>query len=197
MRFSLVFSVVLCSYVGKYIVTPIPTLSPPTKKSYTNFHKQHQFEIINYNIFKLFFLASVYFSLLWLSLLQLCNHVKYVTFDTNLCTRRKATTVKLPDCSWSPLLLIMLGLLFCECPDFSLIMVIISINSICGSVVNLILRFSKIMSRTIFNILCIYIYSIALTPATCILSLMVFQAWCHLLTKNVPLVTNYSDFIVK
>ena len=187
MRFSLVFSVVLCSYVGKYIVTPIPTPSPPTKKMYTNFHKQHQFEIINYNIFKLFFLASVCFSLLWLSLLHLCNHVKYVTFDTNLCTRRKATTVKLPDCSWSPLLLIMLGLLFCECPDFSLIMLIISINSICGSVVNLILRFSKIMSRTIFNILCIYIYSIALTPATCILSLMVFQVWCHLLTKNVPL----------
>ena len=127
----------------------------------------------------------------------LCNHVTYVTFDTNLCTRRKATTSKLSNCLWSFYSLIMLGLLFCECPDFPLIMFIISINSSCGSLVNLALRFSKIMSRTIFSILCIYIYSIALTPVTCIISLMVFQIWCHSLTKNVPLVTNHSDFIVQ
>ena len=81
----------------------------------------------------------------------------------------------------------MSGLLFCKCPDFPLIMFIISIHSICGSVVNLTLRFGKIISRTIFSILSIYIYSIALTPATCVLSLMVFQIWCHSLTKNVPL----------
>ena len=36
-------------------------------------------------------------------------------------------------------------------------------------------------------ILSIYIYSISVTPATCILSLVVFQIWCHSLTKNVPL----------
>ena len=30
-------------------------------------------------------------------------------------------------------------------------------------------------------------YSIALTPATCFLSNIVFQIWCHALTKNVPL----------
>ena len=33
----------------------------------------------------------------------------------------------------------------------------------------------------------IYIYSLALSPATCILALRVFQIWCHSLTKNVPL----------
>ena len=189
MRFSLVFLVILCLYICKCssIFTPTPTPSPPLNDFYNNFHKQNQIEINNYNIFQLFLLASVFFTLLWLFLLHLCNHVKYVTFDTNLCTRRKATTSKLPDCLWSSYLLIMLGLLFCECPDFPLIMFIISINSSCGSLVNLTLRFSKIMSRTIFSILCIYIYSIALTPVTCILSLMVFQIWCHSLTKNVPL----------
>ena len=43
------------------------------------------------------------------------------------------------------------------------------------------------MSRTIFCILSIYIYSISLTPARCILSLVVFQIWFYSLTKNVPL----------
>ena len=125
--------------------------------------------------------------MLVLSLLHLCNHVKYITFDTNLCTHRKVTTAKLPDCFWSFLSLIMLGLLFCECSDVPLIMFIIFINSSYGSVVKLILRFGKILSRTIFSILSIYIYSIAFTPATCILSLMIFQIWCHSLTKHVPL----------
>ena len=183
---------IMCIYVGKCYssFTPTPTPFPPLNNIYNKvniFHQMKQNETINYNIFQLLFLASVFVSLLWLSLLHLCNHVKYVTFDINLCTRRKVTTAKLPDCFWSCSSLIILGLLFCECPDFPLIMFIISINSICGSVVNLTLRFGKIISRTIFSILSIYIYSIALTPATCILSLMVFQIWCHSLTKNVPL----------
>ena len=135
--------------------------------------------------------------MLLLSLLHLCNHVKYITFDSNLCTRRKVTTAKLPDCFWSFLLLIILGLLFCECPDFPL-MFIIFINSSCGSVVNLILRFGKILSRTIFSILSIYIYSIPFTPATCILSLMIFQIWCQFTCKKcTTVVPNNSDFIVK
>ena len=170
--------------------TPNPTPSPPLKNFYNKvniFHKKNNLKPKTIIFFKFFFFASVFFSLLWLSLLHLCNHVKYVMFDTNLCTRHKVTTAKLPDCFWSFSSLIMLGLLFCECPDFPLIMIIISINSICGSVVNLKLRFGKIISRTIFSILSIYIYSIALTPATCILALMVFQICCHSLTKNVPL----------
>ena len=105
----------------------------------------------------------------------------------NLCTRRKVTTAKLSACFWSLSSLTMLGLLFCECPDFPLIMFIISINSSYGSVAKLTLKLSRIMSRTIFIILSIYIYSIALTPTMCILSLMVFQIWCHSFTNNVPL----------
>ena len=184
MHFSLVFLVVLSLYVD--ILTPNPTTFPPLNNFCNSCHKPNQIEINNYNIFQLFFLASVFFSLLWLSLIQLCNHVKYVTFNTNLCTRRIATTAKLPDCFWSFSSIIMLGLLFCECPDFPLIMFTISVNSNFGSVVNLTLRFGKIMSRTIFSILCVFIYSLALTPVTCTLSLVVFQIWCHSLTKNVP-----------
>ena len=81
----------------------------------------------------------------------------------------------------------MLGLLLCECPDYSLPIFIISLsNTNYGSVVNLTLKFTKIVSRFIFSIISIYIYSIALTPVTCIISLMVFQIWCNSLRKNVP-----------
>ena len=81
----------------------------------------------------------------------------------------------------------MLGLLLSECPDFSLLIFIISLsNTNYGSVVNLMLKFSKIVPRFIFSIISIYICSIALTPVTCIISLMVFQISCHSLRKNVP-----------
>ena len=131
------------------------------------------------NIFQMFIIALGFFSLLWLSLLQLCNHVNFVAFNTNLCTQRKVATSKLPDCFLSYLSLTMLGLLFCECPDYPLPMFIISINQSYRSVVNFILKFRKIVSHSIFSIISIYIYSIALSPATCILALMVFQIWSH------------------
>ena len=185
MRLPLVFLVVFCLYVGKCSsIIPLPTHSPSKGNTYP---QTNQIETSNYNMFQILILASGFFSLLCLSPLQLCIHVKYVTFDTNLCTRRKVTAVTLPDCFWSYSSLIMLGLLFCECADYPLIIFIISINSIYRSLVNLTLKFSKITSQTIFSILSIYIYSIAFTPATCILSLMVFQMWCHSLTKNIPL----------
>ena len=94
--------------------------------------------------------------------LQLGNHVKYISFNTNLSTRTK-TIEKSPDCFWSYLSLIILGLLHCECPDFSLLVFIISLLNInYSSVVNLTLKFSKILSRVIFSITSIYIYSMAL-----------------------------------
>ena len=197
MRFSLMFFVFLCLYVCKFsrIFTPTTPPSPPLNNVYNTvyiFHQKKQFETNNYNIFQGIFLASVFLSLLLLSLLHLCNHVKYITFDTNLCTRRKVTTAKLPDCFWSFLSLIMLGLLFCECPDFPLIMFIIFINSSCGSVVNLILRFGKIL-----HFINLYIFH------------SIYPCDLHSIPHDIPnlvpftykkcttLVTNNSDFIVK
>ena len=159
---------------------------PPLNNVYNKgniYPKNKQAEINNYNIFQIFILASVVSSLLWLSFLQLCNHVKYATFNTDLCTRRKAITKKLADGFWSFFSPIMLGFLFCKCPDYPLLIFINFINPSYGSVVKLTLiltlKFRKILSWTIFNILSIYIYSIALTPATCILCFMVFQMCCH------------------
>ena len=190
MRFSLVFLFLLCLYICKFfnICTPPPTPSPHLNNYYNNVNIYPKITHIEINdIFQMYIFALGFFSLLWLSPLQLCNHVNFVAFNTNLFTQRKVATSKLPDCFWSYLSLTMLGLLFCECPDYPLLMLIISINQSYRSVVNFILKFRKIVSHSIFSIISIYIYSIALSPATCILALMVFQIWCHSLTKNVPL----------
>ena len=48
------------------------------------------------------------------------------------------------------------------------------------------LKFRKTISRIIFGTLLIHIFTIANTPATCILCLVVFQIWCSVCTKNVP-----------
>ena len=191
MSFSLVFLFVLCLYICNFFnicTPPPPTPSPHLNNYYNNVNIYPKItHIETNNISQMFIFALGFFSLLWLSLLQLCNHVNFVAFNTNLCTQRKVATSKLPDCFWSYLSLTMLGLLFCECPDYPLLMFIISINQSYTSVVNFILKFRKIVSHSIFSIVSIYIYSIALSPATCILALMVFQIWCHSLTKNVPL----------
>ena len=190
MRFSLVFLFLLCLYICNFfnICTPPPTPSPHLNNYYNNVNIYPKITHIEINnIFQMFIFALGFFSLLWPSLLQLCNHVNFVAFNTNLCTQRKVATSKLPDCFWSYLSLTMLGLLFCECLDYPLLMFIISINQSYTSVVNFILKFRKIVSHSIFSMISIYIYSIALSPATRILALMVFQIWCHSLTKNVPL----------
>ena len=115
MRLSLVFLFVFCLYAGKCSsIIPAPTPSPPFNNSHNKgktYPQRNLIETNYYNTFQVLIVASGFFSLLCLSLLQLCNHVKYVTFDTNLCTRRKVTTVTLPDCCWSYSSLIILGLL--------------------------------------------------------------------------------------
>ena len=111
--------------------------------------------------------------------------MRYVSFDTNLSTCGKGKTAKSPECFWTYLYLIILGLLFCEVLDHLLLM-FICINLNYQRVVNLTLKFSKLVSHTIFTLLSIYIFSIAFTPVACILCLMVFQICSHALIRNVP-----------
>ena len=82
--------------------------------------------------------------------------------------------------------LIMLGLLLSECGFDQFLMFIISSTPNVGCIFDLALKFNKHKSRAIFGILFIYILSIAVTPTSCILCLIVFQIWCHWCTKHVP-----------
>ena len=177
-------------YVNVLVTPPLPPISyPPLNNSYSKgntYPRKKQTGINIHNIPQILLLALGLCSLLWLSLLKLCTKVNYVTLNTNLCMRRKAIAAELSDCFWLYLSLIILGLLFCECLDYPLQMFINFINSSYESVVNILLKFRKIVSRTIFSILSIYKYSIALTPDTCFLSLMIFQMWCHAFAIHVP-----------
>ena len=149
-------------------------------------HKRFNIEINSINIPHIVILALGIFSLLWFFYLHLCNHVTYVTFNTNLnLFRKKKPIFKPPQCLLLYLSLIMLGLLLSECPDL-LLFFIINANLNFGNVFNLPHKVIKIVSRNMVNILSIYIYSIAVTPASCFLCLFIFQILCHSLTKNVP-----------
>ena len=55
-----------------------------------------------------------------------------------------------------------------------------------GNIIELSLKFSKIISRVISVTLPLYIFYISITPATCILCLIIFQIWCHSYIKHVP-----------
>ena len=63
---------------------------------------------------------------------------------------------------------------------------IIRINPNFGSLIYLLLKFSKTTSRSIFNALSFYIFSISVTPFACIVSLFVFQIWSYSIKKCVP-----------
>ena len=65
-------------------------------------------------------------------------------------------------------------------------MFIICINPNFGNSIDLSLKHSKIISRVISGTLPLYIFCISVTPATCILCLMMFQIWCHSYVKHVP-----------
>ena len=143
------------------------------------------------NIFQIFILGFGVITLLWLSYLELCNHVRYVTFNTNLstCNRRKIR-FNSHLCFSTYLSLILNGLLIYEIiseySDNIILLLFMHNNPNIGNFINLALKFSKIVSRTFFITHPIFFFSISVSPATHILCIIVFQIWCHSCTRNVP-----------
>ena len=193
MRFSLLFLVCFFVYVakcsGNFNFAPTPSLPLNNFYSKENIYPiKHQIEISKDNILQVFILAFGFFSLTCLSYLQLCNHVRYVTFNTNLSTC-KGKTAKSPVCFWSYLYFLMLGLLFCECPEYLFLMFIVPANPNYGSVINLTLNFIKIVSQTIFSILSIYIFSIALWLPTILIYWQMIFIWILDLAFKITLIS--------
>ena len=91
------------------------------------------------------------------------------------------------------LLSLVLGLRLSEC-EKEMLLFIINANTEFRNVFVFLLKFRKIISRTIFGTLSIYIFAITVTPATCTLCLIVFQIWCFLCIKHVP---NWFSIILK
>ena len=141
--------------------------------------KRHNIELNSYNIFLIFIIGLGFVFLLWQSFLQLCNHVVYITFNTNLNLFSKTKIIVIsPLWIWSYLSLFMLGLLLSECEKDQILLLIIRTSPNVSNTFDFALRYSKMLSRTFFTTLTIYMFSIANTPAACILCLTVFQIWC-------------------
>ena len=149
--------------------------------------KTFNIEINECQILQIFILFSGAIILLWLLSLDLCNNVRYVTFNTNLSTcNRKNVCFKSSECISIYVTVFMLGLLFIEYPEDLIILSITRIYPGIGLLIDLALKFSKIVSRILFSFLSLFIFSIAVTPISCILCIMVFQILCHSWNKNMP-----------
>ena len=120
-----------------------------------------------------------------MSCLHICNHVRYVCFTTNLSLLSKKKTCNQLHFSSIVLSHLMLGLLI-ELESSKILLFVVVMNPNFGRLIELLLNFSKIVSRTIFLTLTLYMFSIAIILGTCSLSLFVFQIWNFSFKKNVP-----------
>ena len=179
--------------------SPCPMLTP--RRAY-DLHNEgninYKIELKFLNIFQIFILSFGMVTLLRLSCLHLFNHVRYVRFTTNLSLLSKKKTFNQLHFSSVFLSLLTLGLLI-ELENNQILLFVVLMNPNFGRLIHLLLKFSKIVQRTIFTILSFYMFSIAITPVTCILSLFVFQIWTFSFKRNVPnwvpMLLNQTTFI--
>ena len=82
--------------------------------------------------------------------------------------------------------LVTLGVLV-ELENNQILLFVVLMNPNFGRLINSFLKFSKILSRSIFTTLSLYMFSIAIIPVTCILSLFVFQIWIFSFKKVYPI----------
>ena len=108
-----------------------------------------------------------------------------MSFNTNLNLYIKKKSLASSQCIWMVISLITLGLFLSSYMEVTLLF-IINTNTEFENVFIILLKFKNIIFRTIFGTLPIHIFAIAVTPATCILCLLVFQIWCHSYKRNVP-----------
>ena len=122
--------------------------------------------------------------LFWVILLYICNQVKFVTFNTNLSLFKKNLNTTFPNL-WLFLSLFSQGLLLSEYPESFSIQFLLQLWPF-PFLTNLHPNVSKCLARGCFHISCALIFTDSISPATLLLSVFVFQIWCHALSRNVP-----------
>ena len=167
---------------------------PPTLRKSLDFYNETIVNPRNYileisfsNIHQICVLSFRIIILLWLTYLYtIFNHVRYVCFTTNLSLLSKEKTLT-PSQFLSILLsLLILGLLY-EIEGDQIPLFIIGMNPNLGILLQLFFYLRKIISRITFTTLSIHIFSIAITPVACTVSLIVFQIWSCSLRKKYSL----------
>ena len=92
----------------------------------------------------------------------------------------------------------MLRLFLSECEQEQVLLNIIFANINVACVAYLVLIFRKIIASAIYILLFICLFLVAVTSATSILCILVFQIGCLSYTKHmVAMVANFSHYIIK
>ena len=112
--------------------------------------RKHNIEINYCNILHLFIFGIAVVALFFLFYFNICNNVRYVSFNTNLNLFSKKETMKTSLSFRTSLLLIMLGLFLIECEKDQIILFICT-NSNCVIVFDPTLTYIKIISWTIIQ----------------------------------------------
>ena len=176
-------------FVNQHVARDIPPCHILTlRRAYVS-HNENE---INYkiehkclNILQIFILSVGVITLLWLSCLHPYNHVRYVCFATNLSLLSKKITCN--ELFVSPIFSSLLALvLLIELENTQILLFVVLMNPNFERCIDFIRKFIKIVLRTIFTILSLYMFYVAITPVSCLLILFVFQIWTFLFKKNVP-----------
>ena len=132
--------------------------------------------------------------LLDLLCLNLCYRVRYVTFNTrlNLLIKKKSIP-ELYESGLSYFSVIMFGLFLSECEKEQILLIIIVANINFGWVAYFVLKLRKLISGAFFIILSICLFSIAVTPASSILCILVFEIGCLLFINIYPHGCHFSS----
>ena len=152
-----------------------PPLSPSLSQKYNFYINSKTLDIkIDFDdALKISILCFGVLTLLRLSLLYICTHVTYVTFDTdlNLCSRKKYWLIS-NRCTSTCLSFAASGLfILSECNNEQIVLFIICINPNIGNLIDLSLKLSKIISRIISSTLPLYLfaYQLRLQPVLYVL----------------------------
>ena len=135
-----VYVVNVCSSHPSTFPTPAPGRTYALYDVLTNYKIELNFA----NIVQICVFTFGIITLLWLSYLHLCNRVRYVCFSHNLSILAKHNPIS--STKFPPLLpLHLLGLLL-ELEEYQILFFIIRINPNFGSLIYLLLKFSKTTS---------------------------------------------------
>ena len=173
---------------------PSPFPFTTIKQTLRNFPKEANHNLVKrkigincFIIVQMLFLGVGLVTLLGLLYLSLCGSVRYVAFNTSLNLLSKNIKKSLPRQSGLTYFsFIMLALFLSECEVEQIILIIISENLNFRWVAYFVLKFSKIISLAIFVLLSICLFSIAVTPASYTLCIVIFQIGCISFTKCIP-----------
>ena len=182
------FAVCLFSFYGfnNYFLFDydIPSGSP------TRYPKPNNLTVIIncYDALRLLILSFGVSFVLWHCLLCLSTLTSFVMFNTDLSLYSKRKKLEIStQCIIMYLSIIILGLLLCECETNHILILILRLYpNFADDLLDLLLKQNKGISRVTSAALSLCIFSMSVTPATCILCLLVFQIWCYSYTKHLP-----------